>query len=370
MANSSKPLVLLGEAFGANEQKLGYGFVGSSGVELLRMLNDAGVIELSAEDQSFISRYWSLGDPACIDAVWRLHPEVHRTNVFKFHPHANDIASLCGPKAEGVRGYPPLVKSKFLRREFIPHLESLADEITRIDPNLVVALGNTPLWALCGSTGISKVRGTTRLSTHTATGFKVLPTYHPAAVLRQWELRPTTVMDLSKARREAEFPEVRRPKREIWIEPTLGDINDFFQQYVYTAQIVSVDIETAGNQVTCIGFSPSPRMGIVIPFYDGRRKDKSYWRDRSAEGDAWGLIRRVLEARTPSKTFQNGLYDIAFLWRSVGIRVYGAEHDTMLLHHALQPESLKSLGYLGSIYCDEGAWKQERGKATTIKRDE
>ena len=197
-----KPLFLIGEAFGSNEAKLGYGFVGAGGVELLRMLNDAGVIELSSEDSSFISKFWNTGDPACIDAVWRLHPELYRTNVFNFHPYANDITSLCGPKTNAVRDYPALAKSKFLRREFIPHLEALADEIARVDPNLIVTLGNTPLWALAGRTGISKLRGTTMLSSHTISGYKLLPTYHPAAVLRQWELRPTTVIDLMKAGRE------------------------------------------------------------------------------------------------------------------------------------------------------------------------
>jgi len=44
--------------------------------------------------------------------------------------------------------------------------------------------------------------------------------------------------------------------------------------------------------------------------------------------------------------------------------------DTMLLHHALQPESLKSLGFLGSVYSDEGSWKQLRRGRTTIKRDD
>lgn len=364
-----KPLVLLGEAMGANEVKTQTPFVGAAGVELLRMLDDASVIELSAEDTSFISRFWNTGDPLCIDAVWRLHPEVYRANVFDFHPHANDISTLCGPKATGVRGYPALTKSKFLRREFIPHLEALGDEIASVDPNLVVALGNTPLWALCGSTGISKVRGTTRLSTHTAIGYKVLPTYHPAAVLRQWELRPTTVMDLMKAKREQEFPEVRRPKREIWIEPTIEDMEEFYERFIKGSERLSVDIETAGNQVTCIGFAPNSTIALVIPFADSRRKNRSYFRDAKDECAAWAFVRRVLESPQPSKVFQNGLYDISFLWRSVGIPVYGATEDTMLLSHALQPESLKGLGFLGSVFTDEGAWKTER-KTTTIKRDE
>ena len=42
----------------------------------------------------------------------------------------------------------------------------------------------------------------------------------------------------------------------------------------------------------------------------------------------------------------------------------------MLLHHALQPESLKALGFLGSLYTDEGPWKQMRGKFTEFKADD
>ncbi len=366
----TKPIMLVGEAWGANEAKTKTPFVGASGIELLRMLSEAGIIILTSEDLNFIRRYYDLSDPACIDAIWQMHPEVYRTNVFSLHPFANDIGSLCGPKAEGVRGYPPLLKSKFLRREYIHELERLADEILEVNPNLILCLGNTPLWALAGITGISKHRGTTRLSSHTATGYKLLPTYHPAAVIRQWELRPTTVIDLMKARREAEFPEIRRPKREIWIEPEIADIERFINEHITGHTQLAVDIETAGNRVTCLGLSPRPELALVIPFDDPRRKGRNYWPSQDAECKAWHLIRHILGDPSISKSFQNGLYDIAFLWRSVGIRVYGAEHDTMLLHHALQPESLKSLGYLGSVYCDEGAWKQERGKATTIKRDE
>lgn len=366
----SKPIVLLGEAFGQSEVRTGTGFCGASGIELLRMLNEVSILTFTSDDYDYLNKFYNTGDPLLIDAIWRLHPEVIRTNVFNFHPPGNDIASLCGPKTDAVRDYPAIVKSKFLRREFIPELERLADEILTIDPHLVVALGNTPLWALCGQTGISKIRGTTRLSTHTVSGYKVLPTYHPAAVLRQWELRPTTITDLMKAKREAAFPEIRRTPREIWIEPTLDDLETFYEQHVRGCRILSVDIETSGNQITCIGFAPNSTTAIVIPFHDGRKKNKSFWSSDRSEQAAWKICRNILGDATIRKVFQNGLYDIAFLWRSVGIRTYGAEHDTMLAHHALQPESLKSLGFLGSIYCDEGAWKTERKGTTTIKRDE
>jgi hypothetical protein len=172
-----------------------------------------------------------------------------------------------------------------------------------------------------------------------------------------------------KAKREAEFPEVRRPERSIWVEPTIGDIDEFDRRYIQSSKELAVDIETSGELVTCIGLAPTASMALVIPFYDSRRKDKCYWPTPKAEQGAWLSVRNILQRRSPPKVFQNGLYDITFLKRAMNISVAGAEHDTMLLHHALQPESLKALGHLGSLYTDEGSWKAEHS-FRTIKRDQ
>ena len=339
-------IAIVGEAWGAEEEKERTAFVGTSGFLLTKMLEEAD-----------ISR-----------------ADCFLTNVINARPAANKIEAFCGDKKTAIPGYPALAKGKYLRREFEPELVRLGDELIDCNPNLVIALGNTALWALCGRGAISKARGTTFLSSHTIAGYKVLPTYHPAAVSRQWELRPITVLDFCKAKREAEFPEIRRPKREIWIEPTLADLESFYEQYITPRSIqaraeLSTDIETAGTQITCIGFG-YPDVAIVIPFTDARRKDRCYWPTKGDELGAWVFVRRVLEDVAIRKLFQNGMYDIAFIWRTTGIKVMGAEEDTMLLHHALQPESLKGLGFLGSIYCDEGNWKEMRQRSTTLKADE
>lgn len=334
-------IALVGEAWGEAEERQRAPFVGAAGYELTNMLRQAG-----------ISR-----------------ADCFLTNVFNLRPPANKIEAFCGPKTEAIKGFPALVKSKYVHERYTPELERLGDELIAENPNIIVCLGNTPTWALLGKTGISKIRGTTFLSTHTVTGFKLLPTYHPAAVLRQWEIRPVTVLDLAKAYRESHFPEVRRPEREIWIEPTLEDIHEYRRTRLDVANRIGVDIETAGNQITCIGFAADRHSAIVIPFVDYRRTGKNYWPTEADERAAWAIVGDILSSPRPEKVFQNGLYDIAFLWRSVGIRVYGAGHDTMLLHHALQPESLKSLDFLGSVYTDEGAWKQMR-KVQTIKKDD
>lgn len=369
----TKPkIVLCGEAYGENEAKINAPFVGASGIELLRMLDEAGVLTLTSADYDYINKYYREGSPLFIDMIWRLHPELRRTNVFMQHPPGNRLEWFCGPRAEGIRGYPALIKGKasgYVRAEFIPELERLGDELVDINPNLVICMGNTALWALAGTTGVAKLRGTTCTSTHTAVGFKCLAAYHPAAVLRQWENRPVTVLDLMKARREAEYPEIRRPRREIWIEPSLEDIRRFINDHIRnTTQLLSVDIETSGNRITCIGLSPRPDLAIVIPFDDKRRKGGNYWPTKDDEQQCWQLIREVLSDRSIPKLFQNGMFDIAFIWRSTGIKVLGASEDTMLAHHALQPEALKGLAFLGSVYTDEGAWKSQR-KSETIKPD-
>jgi uracil-DNA glycosylase len=333
-------IFILGEAWGAEELKQQTPFVGPSGYELTRLLADAGINRA----------------------------DCYLTNVLNLHPPGSDLDSLCGSKLDGVVGYPAIKPAKYLRAEFQPELERLGDELLEVDPNIILCLGNTALWAMAGKTAISQQRGTTQLSTHTANGFKILATYHPAAVLRDRPLRPVVVADFGKALRESTFPDLRRPYREIWIEPDLQDCRDFFEKHLPKTSLLSVDIETSGRRITCIGFAPNSRTALVIPFVDKRKLAGNYWATGELECEVWRLIAGVLENPIP-KLFQNGLYDISFLYRSYGIKVAGATHDTMLLHHALQPESKKDLGFLGATYADFGAWKQMRVKKTTKRED-
>ena len=335
-------ICIVGGYWGSEEEKERTHFVGTSGYHLTKMLNEAGI------------------DRA----------DCYLTNVFHLRPKGNKLESLCGPKGTAIHGYPAILKGKYLHKSFEPELQRLGDELLEADPNLIIALGNEAMWALLGKTTITKFRGTTELSTHTVSGFKVLSTFNPAAVLRDWSIRPVVVSDLHKAAREAEYPEIRRPKCEIWIEPTLEDLNEFERQYIRGCGVLSVDIETAGNQVTCVGFATGSSCAIVIPFFDSRRKGRSYWASERHEYAAWIFIQRILADESVTKLFQNGLYDIAFLWRAMGIKVVNATEDTLLLHHALQPESKKGLGFLGSLYTSHQAWKHMRIKHETIKRED
>jgi hypothetical protein len=334
------------------------------------MLHEAEVITLNEFDRAQLKNYYNTGKSEYVSKVWANHPEVRRTNVFNIHPPGDKLIHFCGPREEAIPGWPKLGTIGWVRAEYEPQLERLGDEIVALDPNLVICLGNTPIWALGGRTGVSKLRGTTFLSTHCVANYKCLVTFHPAAVIHQWELRPVTVIDLTQAPAEAAFPEVRRPACHLWVEPSLADIERFYNEHIVGCKILSADIETAGTRITCIGFAPRHDLAIIIPFDDERKENRSYWPTAEDERSAWQIVERILSDPSIPKVFQNGLYDIAFLWRSYGFRTFGAREDTMLLHHALLPESLKSLGFMGSVYTNHGPWKSERkGVDQTIKRD-
>lgn len=339
-AHSSGPrsatIALVGEAWGEQEALTGLPFVGSSGQELTRMLKQAGI----ERSDCFL------------------------TNTFNLRPPDNKIEHLFVPKTQLPPGYslPPVSLGKYLAPEHIPHIERLRVELATVRPNIIVALGNTPLWALTQSSGINKVRGTIS-DNLLLPGVKILPTYHPAYILRDWAARPIAIVDLMKAERESHFPEIRRPEREVIINPTLGEVLQFCSA---SHPILSIDIETRRGQIDCIGFAPSPKRCLVVPFMNDRFE--SYWPTAGMETIVWRCIKQLLERPMP-KLFQNGLYDLQYIMQ-MGIRPRNAIDDTMLLHHALYPEMRKGLGFLGSLYTNEASWKLMRHNKESTKRDE
>jgi hypothetical protein len=282
------------------------------------------------------------------------------TNVFNFRPKRNDVMSLCGPKKQAAPDLPPLARGRYLRAEYSHELDRLYSEIREADPTVIIAFGATASWAFTGEGGIRKTRGVTSPVTPRVAALcgerKVVPTYHPAAVMRQWTLRPLVIADCEKANRQSEFREFIRPQRRIYIEPTISDLLAFEEQHFAGSTKLACDIETKQEQITCIGFAPDPSTAIVIPFFCN--SGANYWSTKEEELEAWNIVRRW--CRDYPTVFQNGLYDMNFLWRVYGIPCPKACDDTMLLHHALQPEMEKGLGFLASLYTDEPSWKHMR----------
>lgn len=332
-------IYIVGEAWGEQEEREGRAFVGPSGHLLDGLLSAAG-----------ISRR-----------------ECTIDNVFNFRPERNDLESLMTKEPlYATQALTPYKPKMWLRQEHLHHVLDLRERILSVRPNLVLALGNTPLWALTGATGIKKMRGSPMLCSFAP--IKLIATYHPAAVLRQWNLRPIVFMDISKAKAQSAFPELHRPQRFIILQPSLHDIENFYEEHVVPARRLSCDIETKGRHITEVGFASSPSHAIVIPFYTRAERDGNYWRTFNDEKAAWEWVRRF--CREKPLVGQNFQYDMQYLWKEAAIPTPKVEGDTMLLHHSLQPELEKGLGFLGSIYTDEPSWKFMRADHDTLKKED
>lgn len=367
-------LLIVGEAWGENEYQTRQPFVGTSGIELWRMLGEALPDVYPEQHEASLREAYRLGNAWIRNRrTWLGLAGVAFTNVFNLRPAGNKIDSICLSKAEMPSSVLPAIvrspKTLYLKPEFYPELERLLEEIKIAQPNCIIAAGNTACWALLQTLNISAIRGAVTLSV-TEPFTKVLPTYHPAAILRQWNWRAITVADIIKAARESEYPQIIRPERWIMINPSLSDIISWRDWLLdKNPPLLAVDVETQWKQIKTIGFAWSRDAAISIPFRTADHNSPHYWFTHADEKVAWLAVRSVLESEIP-KLFQNGMYDLQYIFRW-GIKPNAVLHDTMLLHHSLYPEMRKSLGFLGSIYSNESPWKlMGRPKADTVKRDE
>lgn len=380
-------IVLVGEAWGRHEAQFQHPLVGPSGRELTLQLGAAGLapyMSLSCRKCKNQTDFVTARCQHCNEYIWpnefnlidhwkrlRLDHQIASTNVFNEQPPSNEIGHFFGLERETPM--PAWKASKkiggsHVKAEKFHHIRRLYQELEDMDPNLIIALGNAACWALLGQTKITALRGTISRTNNILTGLdlKVIPTFHPAAVLRQPTMRVTVLADLNKARREAKFKETRRISRFLHvIDPTEAGLRTGYEWFQKPAIAYANDIETIYNQISIIGFSRAPDDGLVIVF---RNEDYSnYWPTPELEFQAWKLAIHGLQTTTP-KIYQNGLFDISYLLR-MGIVPKNPRHDTMLWHHSEYPELPKSLGYLGSLYCDEISWKVLHNRGS-LKRDE
>lgn len=339
---SGAKLAIVGEAWGTTEEQIKLPFMGFSGQELTRCLQEAEI---------------KRGD--CF-----------LTNALQLRPTDGKIESLCVSKKEVGKDYTlaPVTNGKYLHPALLAEFARLKEELEHVKPNLVLALGRLATLALLGTPKITAIRGAIAEST-LVPGLKVLPSFHPSMILKNWANRPILLADLLKAQREQNLPEIRRPARKILISPTIEEVEELTQQILfYPPKILSCDIETRKKTITMLSFAWDWDKAVVIPFWDAAKPNGSYWPDLETELRAWRCVCTLLY-HPMTKLFQNGLYDIQY-FACMGFFVRNCTADTMLLHHTLYPEMQKGLGFLGSVYTDEASWKLMRDKPEEAKRDE
>ncbi len=337
-------IAFVGEAPGVEEVARGVPLVGKSGKLFNRLLRSAG-----------IDRF-----------------ECLVTNVFDFELPNNDIKPLCVPQKEADKDelWPqlqvPIDRGAYVPAGIaVPALQRLSSELTACSPNVVVALGGSAVWALLGLTPfgrMKKMRGTLQ----EGWAGKTLVTYHPAYVARNYQALPIALSDMLKAKREAERRELKRTEIQVFIPQSPLGVELWLEGLRSPA---AVDIETLKGMIDNIGFADDLHAAMSVPIYDPS-DGSNYWDTEADEARVLRAVIRYLEDPTRRKVFQNGSYDVQWLFEKWGVAVRNWSDDTRLLHHALWPESPKDLGTIASLHLDMPGWKLSGGGRVSTKKDD
>lgn len=309
--NPDSKICLIGEAPGGQEERLGRPFVGPSGQLLDECLRAAG-----------ISR-----------------KDCYLTNVVKVRPSNNDITTFID-----------LTRSKpQITMDGQAWIDSFLAEIEEIKANVLVPLGNVPLWALTGLKAITKRHGSILRS---YTGRKVIPTIHPAAALREYLFKYYINHDLKRIRRECEFSEIRITERRLLLSPTYREVLNWLFE-LSKCQRITVDLEVLNGEISCLSVG-NEEACMSIPF----TYELGDFFDPEQETAIWERLTYLLEHPEIEKLGQNLCFDSTFLHSKYGICV-GPMHDTMIAAGILYPDLPKGLDFLTSIYTDVPYYKDD-----------
>lgn len=385
-------IAIVGESWGSEEASRQRPFVGHAGQELNRMLAECGI----ARDSVFV------------------------TNVVAAQPRSNEMAFFFYSNAEvkerGESGLYGLYPKPIVREG----IERLLRQLEIVKPSVIIALGNWSLWLLSQDctriktdsnkkkgipptkqpSGILSWRGSQLYARAEFGGHKLVPMIHPAAILRQWALRYPTINDLKRRARvgmqdNMPWPHSKedalstrtresRPGSEAIISfaPSgnyqfeiapdrnmvahvlgflLGDLDmqDEYESTEGTLLPISVDTETRGGYIDCIGLAASDREAICIPFMYGEKGESYYTLDEELE--VRQFIYDILTHPNALIIGQNFLYDMQHL----DYELLGTPRDvfdTMLAQHLCWPGTPKGLDYLSSLYCRYHRYWKDEGK--------
>jgi hypothetical protein len=222
--------------------------------------------------------------------------------------------------------------------------------------DMCLAMGSHALWALTGETKIDTYRGT-HIDCPFVEGLQVVPTYAPSLYARMaWAERPVVVSAMRKATKRYEDQD-----RTVYLAESIADLYWFSTKFIQDE--IVFDVETNGAcRITEFSVASSPSECLYVQLET--RDHKSIWSEQD-ELDIWLWLHMLSVRKDLAWVAHNATYDLTYL-DAYGIRPRGPIRDTMLRHHAFQPELEKSLGFLASLYVPTRAWKHLRMKA---KRD-
>lgn len=316
-------LMIIGEAPGKYEDEQGVPFVGPTGKMLDEYLFKAG-----------ISR-----------------SECYITNVVKFRPPLNDIKKL-----------------HLIGVDVGQQMQELWDnEINKLHPNCILAVGDLALQAVCDCSGILNYRGSILTARDGKT--KVVPTIHPAALFSRaqsesedskgglsWVYTKLIEFDVARAVEESLTKTLILPERELSIAHNSLDLHRFFRNYE-NLERCAVDIESINCVPVCVGFAFNKHHAISVPLL--RTIGNNHLTDMGDNelDECWRMIDR--ELRRIKIIGHNYMYD-DYKLQLIGFESPNVYSDTLIKTRVLFPElPNKQLHTVSSLWTREPFYKDD-----------
>jgi uracil-DNA glycosylase family 4 len=257
-------------------------------------------------------------------------------NLFRAaHQSWDNISTLnvigCKPPENVFPGSPKwYATSKEAAIEGLAHcaMHHLWPGIEKANREKIFAVGNVALRALTGRDGINTWRGSPLPLLGDNSRTRVIPTIHPAALMRQAKLSSVVVKDLGKS--------LVLPPENYNLFPTLEEVEKF------VSRSFAFDLEwDSSGCVTVCGLCDRFYTALVVPWVE----------------PYLGVLRGIFERATDLVGHNIIQADLPFVER-LGWDISRARiHDTMLKQHLCQPDYPHSLAFVASVFTNKVFWK-------------
>lgn len=339
--NSKAKIMLVGEAPGETEAKIGRPFVGDAGNTLDSLLKLA---EIDRKD-------------------------IYITNTNKCRPWE---------KVKGRDGFDRVLNRAPTKEEQKSCSRYLKQEIEMVNPKVIVPLGNVPLSTLTGKAyKIGQEHGKPKM--YGKSNIYVVPTYHPSYVLRNGgvyrtfgdcELTPLAkdVVDDLKLIKNICLGNIVNPTKNYLLVDTLEKLEKV-KNIIKERKVCSFDIEGSGLDIKMkifgIGFGVDVGKACYIPFLvrpvmEGPMED--FWGINKEQVIA--IIKEILESKEIYKSAHNAKFDMRCLKANFGIEVNNLAWDTLAGAYLIDENSEHGLKALKNMFIDLLGYEDEWNETT------
>ncbi len=316
-------LMIIGEAPGRYEDEQGIPFVGPTG----KILDD------------------------CLFKAGIRRSNCYITNVIKYRPPLNDLKKL-----------------HLINVDIGQSMQELWDnEINKLRPNCILAVGDLALQAVCDASGILNYRGSILTARDGIT--KVVPTIHPAALFSHgsteeenskgglsWVYLKLIEADIIRAAEESLTKTLILPERTLSVCHNSLEAHRFFREYE-KLELAAVDIESINCVPVCVGFAFSRHHAISIPLLRSIGGNKLTDMGDNELDECWKMIDSQL--RRLKIIGHNFMYD-EYKLGLVGFETPIIFSDTLIKTRVIFPELPdKRLCVVSSLWTREPYYKDD-----------